>query len=446
MKSAPFGRGALSEYLRGALWFLPSVLVAGSLVAGTVLSQVSVDERSLLGRLAFQGDAGAARELLIVVSATMITVTGLVFTLTLVALQIASTQFSPRLLRNFLRDRKNQLVLGTFVSTFAYSLAGLHTVGQPVAGEEEFVPRLAISGSLVLAFASVAMLVYFIHHIAHSIRIDTIMKEVERETLAVMDESEPEPLDGVDSPQPLPDPPARAVVILAARSGYVDSMQPEMLVEIAAKYDVVIRIQPMVGDHVVEGTALGWVWPRYDAGDQPDPQRFRDSIDDAVVVGFERTTQQDVRFGLRQLVDIALRAISPAINDPYTASQAVHHLSVLLNKLVARRLTNRVFNDSGGTLRVAVPHPDFDHYLELACGQIRRFGAKEPAVLRALVRLLADVGAGATIAARRESVASQVRLVLADAQREIPQRSDLATVEELAALSSVERLTPTADV
>jgi uncharacterized membrane protein len=199
-------RSALRDHLSGALWFLPAVSVVVSLVAGWLLSGVRVEEGSLLGRLVFRGSAEDARELLIVVSATMITVTGLVFTLTIVALQIASTQFSPRLLRNFLRDRANQLVLSTFVSTFAYSLAGLHTVGAPTAGREAFVPRLAISGSLVLALASLGMLVYFIHHIAHSIQIDTIMQGVERQTLQVIEDSELPPLGEREAEVALPEP------------------------------------------------------------------------------------------------------------------------------------------------------------------------------------------------------------------------------------------------
>jgi uncharacterized membrane protein len=145
-------------------------------------SAVDVGPDTVLGPLLFQGTAGDARDLLIVVSATMITVTGLVFSLSVVALQIASSQFSPRLLRGFLRDRGNQVVLSVFVGTFAYATAGLHTVGARETGSAEFVPRLAVSGALFLALASLAMLVYFIHHIAHSIQIDTIMGRAERMT------------------------------------------------------------------------------------------------------------------------------------------------------------------------------------------------------------------------------------------------------------------------
>jgi uncharacterized membrane protein len=145
-------RRVLWDYLGGALWVLPTVSVMVFLTAGAMLSRVSVDADSPLWPLAFQGTAEDARGILVVVSATMITVTGLVFALTIVALQIASGQYSPRLLRNFMRDRGTQVVLSVFVGAFAYSTAGLHTVGIQRSGGEAFVPRLAVSGSLLLGW------------------------------------------------------------------------------------------------------------------------------------------------------------------------------------------------------------------------------------------------------------------------------------------------------
>lgn len=163
-----------------SLWFLPTVFnlgafILGALASGFFLSRVVIDADGPLATLVFQGDASAARELLIVVSGTMITVTSLVFVLTVVALQIASTQFSPRLLRSFLEDPGTRLVLSVFVSTFAYSLGGLFTVGQVDASGQPFVPRLAVTGSLGLALTSVGMLIYYIQHITNAIRIDTVM-------------------------------------------------------------------------------------------------------------------------------------------------------------------------------------------------------------------------------------------------------------------------------
>jgi uncharacterized membrane protein len=422
-------RRLLWDYLGGALWVLPTVSVMIFLLAGALLSRVSVDADSPLWPLAFQGTAEDARGILVVVSATMITVTGLVFALTIVALQIASGQYSPRLLRNFMRDRGTQVVLSVFVGAFAYSTAGLHTVGIQRAGGEAFVPRLAVSGSLLLGLASVGVLIYFIHHLARSIQIDVIMSTVERETREVIDDVYPDQLHYLESEELCPDPPAWAVVLPSGRSGYLQAVQPEFLVRAAADHDLVVRLARQVGDHVVEGTPLAFAWRRVPDQSSVDPQLLRAALEDAVTVGFERTMVQDVPFGLRRLVDIGNKALSPAINDPYTGIQALHHLSVLLCMLAGRRLGDRRYPDEQGTLRVAVPLPQFADYLRLGTAQIRRSGAKEPAVTRSLIQLFKDVGSRALGDDRRQACARHIWLVLEDAKRETAQPADVEAVQ-----------------
>jgi len=432
-------REVLWDHLRGALWVLPSVSVVVFLVAGVLLSRVSVGDDSPARALVFQGSAEDARQLLIVVSTTMITVTRLVFALTIVALQIASGQYSPRLLHSFMRDRGTQVVLSIFVGAFAYSTAGLHTVGLSPSGRAGFVPRLAVSGSLALALASVGVLIYFIHHLAHSIQIDAIMSTVERATRSVIDDVYPQ-RPARDGPEErCPDPPPGAVALLASRSGYVEAIEPDELVRTAARHDVVVRVARMVGDHVVAGTPIAWAWPGSAGGSAPAPDLLRGAVEGAVHLGPERTMLQDVPFGLRRLVDIGNKALSPAINDPYTAIQSVHHLSVLLSMLAGRRLGHWLRRDEQGTLRVAVPFPEFDDYLRLGTAQIRRAGAKEPALARSLIQLLADVGGNATTAERRGACARHVRLVLEDAERETAQPADLEAVraDGAAALSAL---------
>ena len=233
-------RRVIQDYLAGALWVLPTLAVVVFLLAGAALSSVEVDAGSPLAKLAFQGTADDARSLLIAVSSTMITVTGLVFALTIVALQIASGQYSPRLLRNFMRDRGTQVVLSVFVGAFAYSTAGLHTVGIQRTGGEAFVPRLAVSGSLLLGLASVGVLIYFIHHLARSIQIDAIMSTVERETREVIEDVYPDQPGYLEPEQRCPDPPVSAMVLPAGRSGYLQAVQPEFLIRAAADHGTAI--------------------------------------------------------------------------------------------------------------------------------------------------------------------------------------------------------------
>jgi uncharacterized membrane protein len=368
-------RRVLWDHLRSALWVMPTASVVFFLVAGMVLSQVSIGDSSPLRWLVFQGTPEEARQMLIVVSSTMITVTGLVFALTIIALQIASGQYSPRLLRNFMRDRGTQFVLSVFVGAFAYSTAGLHTVGVQNPDEAAFMPRLAVSGSLGLALASLGVLIYFIHHLSSSIQIDTIMNMIVHETLEVIDDLYPNQTESLESKERCPAPPAWAITLPSGRSGYIQEITPDALVQVAARKDLVIAFVKSVGHHVVAGTPIAWVW-HPSADHLPSEPGLQEAIRDSVQIGFERTMLQDVPLGIRRLVDIGNRALSSAINDPYTATQAVHHLSEVLCVLAHRRLGDRLYRDEHGTVRVAIPFPDFADYLQLGTGQIRRFGAR----------------------------------------------------------------------
>ena len=175
--------GATREYLRGSLWAIPTACVAGALLLGVLLSQVNVSPTS---PLAFQGTADDARALLSQITGTVITVIAVVLGLAVVALQLSSTQFSPRLLRNFLRDRSNQVVLGVFVGTFAYSAGGLFTVGVAGGARNDEFPRFAVSVAIALLFLSLALLVFFADHLAHSLQVDSIMGVVEQSALPVI--------------------------------------------------------------------------------------------------------------------------------------------------------------------------------------------------------------------------------------------------------------------
>ena len=290
------GRGVLREYVRGSLWVLPTLSVLVALAAGAVLSTVSVGPRS---PLAFQGTPDDARTLLLGITGTVITIIALLLGLTVVALQLSSTQFSPRLLRNFLRDRPNQVVLSAFVATFAYSAAGLYTVGVSGGSRTVAFPRLAVSGAIVLLFVSLGLLVYFADHLVHSIQVDAIMEAVQRNTLAVIQ-------DGLlAGGQEAPAAPGWAVPVMSRCSGYVQTVHPGTLLSYAAQHGVIVRLRPRVGEHVVAGTTLAWVWSPSSDDHAPDPRNFTEVLNAGVRIGFERTLEQDAAFGIRQLVDVA---------------------------------------------------------------------------------------------------------------------------------------------
>ena len=413
-------RDALREYSRGSLWLLPVVAVLVSVGLGAVLSRIDVSPASLL---AFQGTADDARNLLIGISSTMVTVIALLLGLAVVALQLSSTQFSPRLLRNFLRDRPNQIVLAVFVGTFGYSAAGLFEVG--VSGGERVTefPRFAVTVAVGLLFLSLGLLVFFADHLAHSIQVDQVLHVVERNTLEVITKL---PTRG----EPTPLPPSDAHVVAASASGYIQVVYVAELLRTAVAQRVHIRLRPRVGEHVVAGSPLAWAWPVGD--DRPGladgaSRGIDATVTDAVRIGFERTLEQDPGLGMRQLCDAACKALSPAINHPYTAIQAVEHLTVLYAAL-ATQPPGEIVGRAQGCV-VAIPTRSFAEHLALGVGLIRRYGAAEPTVVTALLRLLeATLEACGRAPEQRAPIAEQADLLVSAATREVAEPADLALV------------------
>ena len=415
------------ERLRVSLWFAPAfAIIAAYSVAGLV-ARVEVPDGWMRG-VVFAGGAESARELLSTVAGSMITVTGVVFSLTVVALQLASTQYSPRVLRNFLRDPANQIVLAVFLATFAWAIAVLPTIRIAQQGQPEYVPRLAVTLGTILVGLSLGMLVFFIHRLTTSIRIESIMRDARHETIETIDRVHPMAREEAPTEPDVPQPPPSAIAVAVNRSGYFQNTDLGRLLELARKHDAVIAIEPTVGQHLVEGTLLARTWPRNE-NHRVDAEALQSGISAAVSTGFERTMQEDVGFGIRQLTDIAVKALSPGVNDPTTAVDAIGHLSVIMARLAQRNLDHRVFTDDGDIVRVSVPRPTFDIYLAMCVGQIRRYGAAEPAVIEALYRCLTDVATTSADEQIDDALRREADLLWDDAAREIPQPADLDSLE-----------------
>ncbi len=416
-------RESLREYVSGALWIPPFIAGNIALAAAWAVSQVDPAPGTFLARVAFQGDSDDARTILFGITGTVVTVIALVLGLSVVALQLSSTQFSPRLLRNFLRDRPNQVALSVFLATFAYSGALLFSVG--VGPEPDQYARLAVSGAIALLFASMGMVIYFADHLSHSLQVEAIMRRVEREALEVIRHS---PTDVDEHP---PTPPAWALGIPAASSGYVQTTHPELLLPLAVRHQVGVALTRGVGQHIAVGETLAFVWTPAPEDPAPDLAAFEKAFAQDVGIGFERTGQQDVAVGIRQLVDVASKALSPAVNDPYTAVQAIHHLTVIFGAMARHPLGPRVARDPDGPAVVVVASRVFGQYLGKMCGLIRRYGSAEPTISTGLLRLLshtADVARADPV--RLDAIAEQARLVTDDARRETAQPADLAQVVE----------------
>jgi uncharacterized membrane protein len=376
------GWKAFKEYVGGALWVMPSIAALIALAAGYGLSQIDVPPGSRLDWLAFQGTADDARALLISISSTVVTVIALVLGLTVVALQLSSTQFSPRLLRNFLRDRPTQVVLSGFLATFVYSAGGLFTVGLEAGTRTEVYPRFAVSVAILLLFVSLGMVIYFADHLAHSIQIDAINRKVERNTRRAIAE---EDLATVEEAAPRI--PEWALPLLSRKSGYIQTVHPQLLLPLVNEADVTICLRKRVGEHVVEGTVLAWVWAPSPDVTLPADETFETAVAADVRIGFERTIEQDVAFGIRQQIDIGCKALSPAVNDPYTAAQAINHLAVVCADLAVRPLGNKLLTGPSGKGRVIVPGNNFADYIFFIGGLFGRYGSSDLVVMLALIRL-----------------------------------------------------------
>ncbi len=369
----------LSSRLRQAFWFIPAVCVVAAIGLALALQQLDEGLQRHGGGFAFAGGPEAARTLLSAIASSMLTLTALVFSITVVVLQLTSSQFSPRVVRTFLRDRQNQITLGVFIATFVYALMALREVRGQASVAAKFVPGVTISVAFGLTLISVGLFVAYIHHIANSIRLITIVTRIRRETESAIDRLAP--ADGDPVPIPL-QPHGASEVVAAGRSGVVAAIDIHRLVHLGAKADAVVWLRPRVGDYVPVGAPL-----LSGSSDQLD----EDDLHEAIDLADERDTDHDIAFGLRLLVDIAERALSPGINDPSTAVQCLDQLHTLLRLLGTRPLPSGAYADADGIVRLVVPVTSWDDYVALACDEIRHWGASSLQIHRRLRALLQDL-------------------------------------------------------
>ena len=391
------GAGGLRESLRTQLWPLSVAGVAGALALGLLLPRLDayVDGSlpSWLAGILFSGDPGAARTVLDAVSSSLITVTALTFSLTVVTLQLASSQFSPRLLRTFTQDLFVQATLAVFLATFTYSLTVLRGVRSAASGEPPFVPQVSVTVSFVLAVTSVIVLVLFLAHLARQIRIETMLRNVHADASATVRAVLPEPgTSDAAATGAGPRPQAGAVPVMAPASGFLVELDGARLLRAAADAHAIVRIERFPGSSLVGGTPIGTAWPDT-GGALPESAcaALQEQVGAAIYTGFERTAVQDIGYGLRQLTDVANKALSPGINDPTTAVHALGHISALLSELAGRDLGPLLLRDDQQQIRVVLQRQALADLLDAAVTQPRRYGASDPQVMARLYALLAEL-------------------------------------------------------
>jgi uncharacterized membrane protein len=414
------GLAAWRETVVTRLWPVPAIAVVAALLLGLAVSTLDARVDDHLSDQAttwlFGGDADAARSLLAAIASSLITVTALTFSLTVVTLQLASSQFSPRLLRTFSRDSVVQYTLALLLATFTYALTVLRSV-RGADGGGELVPRIGVTLAFLLAVASVVALVFFLGHLTKQIRVETMLQQVRTDALTTIRSVLPQRGDGSARGQSLPSPQLDgAFDIAASAAGFLTRIDYDRILEVAVEEDVVVRLDEHVGAFVVEGSPLGVGWPA--SGLVPGSEAER-RISAAVVAfvhtGVERTSTHDTGFGLRQLVDVANKALSPGINDPTTAVHALGHISALLCELADRDLRPVLRHDDDGRVRVAVRVPGLSDYIDLGVSQPRRYGAADLQVLERIAQVLLELS-------RR--VSPQERPVLSEQLRRLRSTAD----------------------
>ena len=414
------------EALRTNLWLVPSLLVAAAIALFGVT--YGLDRAASAGSLRLPawiaaGGSDAARAVLIGVAAAVITVAGVVFSVTILVLQLASQQFGPRMLRNFIRDRSTQITLGLFVATFVFSILALGSVGTEGAG---FVPHLTVTVCLALTLVDVAVLIYFIHHLATSIQLTTVVSSIAQDFAAAAEQLRTE-ADALDLGQPhagasLEDLTRQldgeGTTIPAARSGFLQAVGHARLIRIASSIDAVIRLLSRPGHFVVEGLAVAVVWPADRASD------VSQALDRAHVIGPHRTLTQDVGLAVDQLVEIALRALSPAVNDTFTALNCVDWIGTVLSQVTVRPLPEGVYRDGQGQIRLIDPVITFEQLVKRAFDKVRQAGTGNPAVLIRQLENLERIIRCTRNPAGRALLLHHASMILHAGERSVPEPHD----------------------
>ena len=433
-----------ADRIRHSLWFIPTLCTLASAGAALLLVWISsaTDAEATNLPLLFSAGVDGARAMLQAIAGSIITVAGVVFSITIVALQLASTQFSPRVLRTFLRDRSTQVVLGAFMGTFTYTLLVLRSIRSEDESASAFVPAFAISGALALTLISLGMLIYFIHHISVRIQVTSILASVADDTLETLerlgrrwrdDEDRSwNPTAGRTAPTV---PPSGAVPITDARtsetllpareSGYLQFVSIETLVTAAAQAQGRLRLLLAPGLWLQEGVPCA-AFER-EGGTDVDRDRLQDALAEGLGVGHERSMSEDVAFGIQQLVDIAIKALSPSVNDPTTAMNCLDRLVQILVAAGTTSDAPRSFTDAGGTLRLEVPFPSFEELCNLSFDQIRHYGRTAPAVVVHLARALSVLR---TLPPQRQPVLRRHARLLADAATDLESEDERRRAQE----------------
>lgn len=418
--------------LKATFWFVPVLIIIASVFLSIGLvyldGYVNISQDGL-GQFFFVNSSDSARSILSTISGAMMGVAGTVFSITLVALTLASSQFGPRLIKKFMYVRLNQIVLGAYISTYLYCLLILNAVKD--GDDYTFIPSISILVAIIAAIMNIVLLIVFIHQIAVSLQADKVVADISVFISKQVKTLFPERLGGVSSDEEhlnISDVITgyrMRTVLRSSQSGYLQYIDRGKLTEIIARNDALLEVYYRPGSHLVEGLTIGTLYSHH--------YFDLDAIDSMLsqfVIGEIKTSQQDLEFSIHQMVEIALRALSPGINDPYTAIACIDNLKATMSYLAQAKFPSRYRFDNKGNLRIVADILEFEGVLDAAFNQIRQFSGGSPAVMIRLMEALTTIYQFTEHENHKKAVIKHARMVLNIGEQTISEEHDLEDLVE----------------
>lgn len=419
------------QKLNSTFWFIPIMLVFSSVILAFLFIyldyELQVKPYGIL-KYIYAGSADSARTILSTIAGAMIGVAGTVFSITLVALTLASSQFGSRLLRNFMYDTVNQTVLGSFVSTFIFCLLVLNSVR---GGEEfQFIPVISVFLAISLGILNIVLLIIFIHHIATTIQSDKIISEISNGLFDQLDEL----MEDEESSNSIRHNPDMSFIrenyseeyrINSNDNGYIQYIDYTDLFDIAVEKQIVVIINYRAGQYLIKGNPLFTI-----LSNEKSTEELSIKLNDLVSLGDIRTPLQDAEFAIHQIVEVAVRALSPGINDPYTAMTCIDNLSAIMSKLTQTPFPHKYRYDEQGNLRLVVDILTFTGMMDSAYNQIRQNADSSPAVLIRLMEAVNNIYSFANEEHQKEVIRKHAEMIYRSAKENFKEKNDLVDMEK----------------
>ncbi len=417
--------------VKDSFWFIPAAMAVSSVIIAIVMLIIDeeVSERGEMIWVVTRIGAQGVRSVLSVVANSTITVTGVVFSITIVALTLAASQLSPRLLRNYMKNTANQVVLGTFVSTYLFSMIIMVRINE--TKENYFVPYISFTLGVLLAVVSLVVLIYFIHHISMSIQADYIIGLVGNELNRALDrvsaskgkgqerkENSASEADSIIKYFPLQE-------IKGKKSGYIQVIDSEGLLDVAKECDGLIKLKHRPGDFIIPGNTIAEFYSRICM-----EEKSVEKVLDYFIMGSQRQWEQDVEFSANQLVEVALRALSPGINDTFSALACIDKLSVGVDSFMKKDSICPYFYDENGRLRLIIKNVTFAGFTDAAFNKIRQAAEGNIAVTIRMLERLSDLAKGASDEEQKTVLLKHGKMIKEAALRKDPQENDRNDIEE----------------